>query len=110
MPGVAGGEALAPIGTGGVPGVHGRFGMSAGLPLAALATAWPARSCSGRVIETFRAFAHDATANETLDRAQRVTVFRSHKADGVSHRVGATGPANAVDIILPVHREVVINN
>src|ERR1039458_4995167 len=63
----------------------------------------------GRVVETLRPLADDAAADESLQRAQFVTVLRRHKADGIAHRVRPAGASDTMDIILRMHREIVIH-
>jgi hypothetical protein len=62
------------------------------------------------VIEVFGAFARNAPADEALQRAQGAVIFRRHEADGIAHRVGAAGAADAVDVVLGMHREVIIHH
>src|ERR1035437_3920285 len=64
----------------------------------------------GRVVETLCPFADDAAADESLQRAQFVPVLRRDKADRVAHRVRPAGAPDAMDIILRVHREIVIHH
>ena len=64
----------------------------------------------GIVIEAFRAFAHDAAADETLERTQRPVIFRRDETDRVADRMRAAGAADAMDVILRVHREIVIHH
>src|SRR5689334_20302905 len=65
---------------------------------------------SGRaVIETFRFLSHDSAADESLQRAEFVLVLRRDKTDRITHRMGATGPTNPMNIILRVHRKVVVH-
>jgi len=72
------------------------------------------RSCDwsppGSVIKPFGTLPHDTPADEAFNGAQLRVVFRGHEADGVAHRVGAAGSADAVDIILRVHRKIVIHH
>lgn len=62
------------------------------------------------IIETFRFLSHNSPTNETLERTQFALIIRSDKTDRVAYRVRATGPANSVDVILRMHREVVVHH
>jgi hypothetical protein len=62
------------------------------------------------VVEAFRAFPHNPAADETLERAQRRLVVRRDEADRVAHRERAAGAPDAMDVILRVHREVVVHD
>ena len=62
------------------------------------------------VIETFRLFSDDPAADETLERTQRPLIFRRNKADRITDGVRAAGASDAMDIILRVHREIVIHD
>lgn len=66
------------------------------------------RRWRGRVVEAFGAFADDATTNESLQRAQFVAILRRHETDRVANGIGAARAADAVNVILDVHREVVV--
>src|SRR4051794_10568074 len=74
--------------------------------LASLSTLWR----RSRVVESFSAFADDAPANESFQRTQRAVIFRGDKADGFADRMRAPGAANAMHIILGVHREIIIHH
>ncbi len=73
-------------------------------------TPWRTGGCGSRIVEAFRALAHDAPADEALERAQGAVIFGRYEADGVAHRVGAARPADAMDVVLGVHREVIIHH
>ena len=62
------------------------------------------------IIETFRFLSHNPTTNETLERTQFALIIWCDKTDRVAHRVRATGSADSVDVILRVHREVVVHH
>src|SRR4029077_12277443 len=62
------------------------------------------------VIETFRLFPYDPAADETLERTQRSLIFRRNKADRITNGVCAAGASDAMDVILRVHREVVVHH
>src|SRR5438105_308974 len=62
------------------------------------------------VIEAFRPFPDNAAPDETLERAQRSLIFGCNKADRIADGVRAAGASNAMDIILRVHREIVIHH
>ena len=51
--------------------------------------------CGGIVIESFRTFAHDSAADESLQHAQFTVVFRRDETDGIAHDMGASGAAEA---------------
>ena len=74
----------------------------------------PAPIVAGRrsliVIESFRLFPYDAAADETLERTQRPLIFWRNKADRVTDSVRAAGASDAMDIILRVHREIIIHH
>src|SRR5205814_6531816 len=61
------------------------------------------------VIETFRLLPYDPAADETLERTQRPLIFRRNKADRITNGVRAAGAADAMDIILRVHREIIVH-
>jgi hypothetical protein len=61
------------------------------------------------VIEAFRPFSHNAATNETFQRAQRSLILLGNKADCVADGMRATGASDAMDIILRVHREIVVH-
>jgi hypothetical protein len=69
-----------------------------------------ARRSSRIVIESFRPLPHNAATNETFERAQRSLIFRGDKADRIADGMGATGASNAMDIILRVHRKIVVHH
>src|SRR4030095_14712635 len=62
------------------------------------------------VIETFRLFPYDAAADETLERTQWPLIFRCNETDRITDGVCAAGASDAMDIILRVHREIVIHD
>ncbi len=62
------------------------------------------------VIESFRAFAHDAPPDETFERTQRSVILRSNETDRIANRMGAASSSNPMDVILGVHRKIVIHN
>src|SRR3954463_7832398 len=69
-----------------------------------------ARWRGGVVIKTFRAFPDNAAPDETLERTQRPVIFRRDKADRIADGKGAAGAANAMDVILRMHREIVVHD
>ena len=75
----------------------------------AAALGWRRRS-GRRVVEALGAFADNAASDEALERAERAVVLGGDEADRVADRVGAAGAADAVDVILGVHREIVIDD
>ena len=62
------------------------------------------------VAKALRFFPHDAAADETLERIERAVILRRDKADRVADGVGAAGAADAMDVVLGVHREIVIHD
>src|SRR5206468_3434781 len=62
------------------------------------------------VIETFRLFPYDAAPNETLERTQRPLIFRCNETDRITDGVCAARASDAMDIILRVHRKIVIHH
>src|SRR5436190_5434921 len=62
------------------------------------------------VIETFRAFPHNASVDEALQRTQRTVIFRRDKADGVANGVRTAGASDSMDVILGMEREIVIHH
>ena len=62
------------------------------------------------VIESFRAFAHDAPPDKTLERTQRSVIFRSDETDRIADRMRAARASDAMDVILGVHRKIVIHD
>src|ERR1700730_3521367 len=85
--------------------LHLRLGEPALSPAPLLAW-WRGRI----VIESFRAFAHDAPPDKTLERAQRSVIFRRNEADCIADRERAAGASDAMDVILGVHGEIVIHD
>ncbi len=63
-----------------------------------------------RVVESLRTPAHDASANETFQRAQRAVLFRRHKTNGVADCLRPAGPADAVDVVLGMLWEIIIDD
>jgi hypothetical protein len=62
------------------------------------------------VIEAFGAFPDNATADESLERAECILIFGGDEADRVADGMRATGSPDAVHVILRVHREVIIHD
>ena len=62
------------------------------------------------VVEAFRPFPHNAATDETFERAQRPLIFGRNKADRITDGVRAAGASNAMDVILRVHREIVVHH
>src|SRR4051812_11286131 len=67
------------------------------------------RRC-GVVIKTFGALAHQAAADESLQTAQCAMVLARDETDRVADGEGATGAADAVHIILRVHRKIKVHH
>ena len=78
--------------------------------MAVAAIAFREGRCRGRVVETLRPLANDAAADEPFQRAQFALIVRGDEADRVADRVRAARAANPVDVILRVHREIVIHH
>src|ERR1700730_10760669 len=87
------------------PGLHLRRSLSALSPASLVA-----RRAGGVVIKSFRAFPHDAAADETLERPQRPVIFRRYETDCVADGLGAPGPSDAVNVVLRVHRKIVVHH
>jgi len=68
--------------------------------------AW--RGC--RIVECLHTFAQDFPGNVAFEQAQRALIFRRHKTDGIPHGLRAARPAYAVNVILRVHWEVIIDD
>lgn len=66
--------------------------------------------CGLRVIEPFGLFADNAAADEAFERTQGSVVLGRHKTEGVANGLGAAGPANPVDVVLGVWREIVVDH
>jgi hypothetical protein len=62
------------------------------------------------VIETIRPFPYNASTDKSLERAQGSLIFRRNKADGVSNGMGSASSSDAMNIILRMHRKVVIHH
>ena len=71
---------------------------------------WIVGRRGGGVIKPFRLLPHDAAADESFQRAQFGMVLVRHEADGVANLIRAAGAANAVDVILHVHRKIVVHH
>jgi hypothetical protein len=69
-----------------------------------------ARRRGGLIIEPLRPFPHDASPDEALERTQRSVVFRGDEADRIADRVRAAGAPDPMDVILGVHRKIVIHD
>ena len=67
------------------------------------------RTRSG-IVKSLRALAHDAASDEPLQRAQLALIFWRHKTDRIADGIGATRAPDAMDVILDVHREVVVDD
>ena len=55
-------------------------------------------------------FPHDAATDETLERTQRPLIFRRNETDRIADGVRAAGATDAMDVILRVHREIVVHH
>src|SRR2546423_11717052 len=69
-----------------------------------------ARWSGGVVIKSFRAFPHNSAADETLERTQRPVILRRDETDRIADGQGAPGASNTMDVVLRVHREIVVNH
>ena len=74
-----------------------------------IAAAFRLRGSGGVVIKSLGTFAHDAASDETFERAEFAVIFICDEADGVADGVRAPGASDAMDVILDVHREIVVH-
>src|SRR5260370_40643393 len=65
---------------------------------------------SGWIIEPFRSFANEATANEAFEVTQRRAVVRSREADCIADCMRPAGAPNAMHVILGMHRKIVVHH
>jgi len=63
-----------------------------------------------RVIEPGHPLPHDRLLDHLLQQAHVLLVVGRHEAHGVAGRGGATGAADAVHVVLGVHREVEVDD
>jgi hypothetical protein len=68
------------------------------------------RGHAGRIVKSLRPLAHDAASDEAFQRPQRALIFRRDEADGVAHRLRPPCAADAMHVILRMHREIVIHH
>ena len=64
----------------------------------------------GGIIKTFGFLPHNTATDETFERAQFTLIFVRDETDGVADGVRATGAADAVDVILGLHRKIIIHD
>lgn len=62
------------------------------------------------IIETVGAFANESTANEPFEGAQRAVVFGCRETQRVTDGVRPPGAPDAVDVILGMFGEVIIDD
>ena len=75
-----------------------------------VATAFGLCRTSGVVVKSFGAFAHDAASDETFESAEFAVIFIGDEADGIADGIRASGASDAMDVILDVHREIVVDH
>ena len=68
------------------------------------------RRRSGVVIESFSALAHDAPSDEAFEGPQWSVILRSNETDRIANGMRAAGPTDPMDVILGVHRKIVIHH
>jgi len=64
----------------------------------------------GGIIKSFRFFSHDAAADEAFERAEFALIFVRNKTDGIADGVRPAGAADAMNVILSLHREIIIHD
>ena len=62
------------------------------------------------VIKSLRPLPHDAATDEAFERAEFAVILGRDKTDGITHRVRASGASDAMNVILDVHREIVVHD
>jgi hypothetical protein len=62
------------------------------------------------IIETLGAFTNKSPANKSFEGAERGMILGSGEAKGIANRVRASGAPDAVDVILGMFGEVVIDD
>ena len=88
-----------------------RVPLGVALPVAMLSLTRVSTLRRGSVIvETFRPFPDDAATDKPLQRMQRAVVGGSDEADRIPHRMGPTGTTDSMNVILGVHREIVVHH
>ena len=63
----------------------------------------------GGVIKALRFFPHEAAADEAFKRAEFAMILVRHETDGVTDLIRAAGAADAMDVILDVHRKIIVH-
>ena len=82
---------------------------------------WPEFSCFSSpplfawrtrriVVKPFGFLAHNPAPDEALERTQLPLVFRRNKTDRIAHRMRPACPADPVNVILRVHRKIVVHH
>ena len=88
-----------------------RLPTGVGLTMALFAPLRVRAGWRGRlIVESFGSFSHNPPSDKPLQRTQRAIVGRCDEADRIAHRVGPPGPADAMDVIFSVHREIEIHH
>src|SRR5215212_4575288 len=62
------------------------------------------------VVEIFSFLPDNSATDKLLERPQLALIFRRNETDRVAHGMGATGPANAMHVILRMHRKIVVHH
>src|ERR1043166_5613096 len=65
---------------------------------------------SSVVIESFRVLSNYPASDKTFERAQLRLVLRRDETDRIAYRVSPARPANPMNVIFFVHREVVVHH
>ena len=65
---------------------------------------------SGRARSPGSTSRRDRRAEDALDLAQQLVLVDAHQRDGVARRAGAARPADAVDVVLGHHRQLVVDD
>ena len=86
--------------------------MRVSLPPGAMLALFPvcARWRGSAIVKSLRSFADDSAADEPFQLTQCAVVRSRYKTDCIAHRVGPTGPTDAMDVILGVHRKVKVHH
>ena len=63
-----------------------------------------------RVVEVLRTLADDSAADEPLESPEILLIFRGDETDRIANRVRPSRPADAVNVVLGVHGEVVVHH
>ena len=60
--------------------------------------------------ESLVVFSNNTATDKPLERSQRRSILRGHKANGVADRLRATGSSDPMHIVFGMHREVEIDH